>query len=110
MKTNNIIKNLREEKELSQLELAEKIESSQSAIAKWELGKTEPTTQYLIKLADFFKVSADYLIGRENDVTGNVEIKGELLSNTEHELIIIFRRLPEKEKYRALGIIQGLAS
>lgn len=38
----DIIKDLRESQELSQYELAKALQVSQSAIAKWELGKTEP--------------------------------------------------------------------
>jgi len=36
---------------------------SQSAIAKWELGKTEPTASAIIILAIFFNESTDYLLG-----------------------------------------------
>lgn len=36
---------------------------SQSAIAKWELGKTEPTASALITLSHFFNESVDYLLG-----------------------------------------------
>ncbi len=39
---------------------------SQSAIAKWELEKTEPTASAIIILADYFDVSTDYLLGRED--------------------------------------------
>ena len=57
------IKQLREEIGLSQMELAKKIDISQSAIARYELGKTEPKASDIIKLAEFFCVSADYLLG-----------------------------------------------
>ena len=36
---------------------------SQSAIAKWELGKTEPTATALITLSHYFEESVDYLLG-----------------------------------------------
>lgn len=39
---------------------------SQSAIAKWELGKTEPTASAIIMLAKFFDESTDYLLGLED--------------------------------------------
>lgn len=52
MKFAVILKELREEKELSQKQLAEKLGLSQSAIAKWELSKTESTASALfLKLA-----------------------------------------------------------
>lgn len=45
------------------MELAVATGISQSAIAKWELEKTEPTASALIVLAEFFGESADFLLG-----------------------------------------------
>ena len=63
----DIIKDLREAQELSQYELAKALQVSQSAIAKWELGKTEPTASALISISKFFKVSTDYLLELEDE-------------------------------------------
>lgn len=60
------LKKLRTEKHLSQKELAEKLEMSQQAIAKWENNQTTPNPEMLVRIADFFDVSADYLLGRIN--------------------------------------------
>lgn len=57
------IKQLRDEAGLSQMELSEKIGLSQSAIARYELNKTEPKASDIIRLSEFFGVSADYLLG-----------------------------------------------
>lgn len=57
---------LRHEKGLSQFELAKAINVSQKAIDFWEKGINEPKASYIISLAKFFKVSADYLLGLEN--------------------------------------------
>lgn len=57
------IKELRIERGLSQMQLAKLLDMSQSAVAKWELGKTEPTASAIISLANFFHESADYLLG-----------------------------------------------
>ena len=61
----DIIKALRKENNLSQKALAEKIGVSQKAIDYWERGINEPKASYIIKLADFFHVSADYLLRRD---------------------------------------------
>lgn len=45
------------------MELSVKTGISQSAIAKWELSKTEPTASALITLAKFFGETVDYLLG-----------------------------------------------
>lgn len=63
----DIIKDLRESQELSQYELAKALQVSQSAIAKWERGKTEPTASALISISKFFKVSTDYLLELEDE-------------------------------------------
>ena len=60
------IKELRLSKGLSQMQLAKRLNLSQSAIAKWELGKTEPTASAIILLAKFFGETADYLLGLED--------------------------------------------
>lgn len=60
------LKWLRDEKEENQQDLAELLKVSQSAIGKWERGENEPGIENLIKLADHYNVSIDYLVGRSN--------------------------------------------
>ena len=60
------LKELRTSKNLSQMQLAMKTGISQSAIAKWELGKTEPTASAIIVLAKFFNETTDYILGLED--------------------------------------------
>ncbi len=60
------IKELRLNNGLSQMQLAQKLNISQSAIAKWELGKTEPTASALILLSKFFRETTDYILGLED--------------------------------------------
>lgn len=45
------------------MRLAEETGLSQSAIAKWELGKTEPTASALIRLSEYFGETTDFLLG-----------------------------------------------
>ena len=63
MKFSERLKDLRKEYSLSQMDLSLKTGLSQSAIAKWELDKTEPTASALITLSKFFNESVDYLLG-----------------------------------------------
>ena len=60
------LKELRLSKNLSQMQLSQQIGLSQSAIAKWELGKTEPTASAIIILAKFFNETTDYILGLED--------------------------------------------
>ena len=59
----NRIKELRQEKNLSQQSLAKEINVSQKAIDFWEKGINEPKASYIIQLAKYFNVSTDYLLG-----------------------------------------------
>ncbi len=60
------LKELRQEKGLTQKQLANLIGNAQSAIVYWESNKQEPTISALKKLCKFFDVSADYLLGLED--------------------------------------------
>lgn len=60
------IKELREDSNLSQQKLANEIGVSQKAIDYWERGINEPKASYIIKLADYFNVSADFILGRKD--------------------------------------------
>lgn len=65
MKFSNRLKDLREEKGLSQMGLANATGLSQSSIARWELGKSEPNASALTTLSKFFGESVDYVLGLE---------------------------------------------
>lgn len=58
------LKELRKEQHLSQRSLADKLDISQQSITAWETGRSEPTSGALTKIANFFGVSADYLLGQ----------------------------------------------
>lgn len=58
------IKELRTERGLSQQALALNIGVSQKAVDYWERNVNEPKASYIVLLADFFCVTADYLLGR----------------------------------------------
>ena len=65
MNIGEIIKELRTERKLSQQAFADAIGVSQKAIDYWERGINEPKASYIVRIADFFEVSCDYLLGRE---------------------------------------------
>ena len=61
------IRELREKKRLTQPELAEKINIKRPSITAYESGNQLPPVDTLMKIADFFNVSLDFLTGRTND-------------------------------------------
>ncbi len=58
------LKELRKKKGISQLRLATELNTTQNTISRYETGEREPGINELIKIADYFNVSVDYLIGR----------------------------------------------
>jgi len=61
------IRNLREDNDKIQTELAEYLNIKQTTYSKYELGKINIPVEVLIKLADYYDVSIDYLVGRSKD-------------------------------------------
>ena len=105
------LKELREERNLSQMAVALAIKTSQRNISRWENGENEPTANFLIRLADFFGCSIDYLVGREDDF-GNISIvsNNAYFSLSEQELLIRFRKLPIDLQNRAGMYIERLTA
>jgi len=60
----NRVKELREEKALKQVELAQMLEISQGTLSNWERGVHDPDNETLGRLAQIFDCSVDYLLGR----------------------------------------------
>lgn len=61
------IRNLREDRDLRQKDLAAMLNVSQNTYSQYETGVIELTASTLIKLADFYDVSVDYLLDRKQD-------------------------------------------
>ena len=61
------LKHLRKEKGISQLKLALDLNMNQNTISRYENMEREADYETLIKFADYFGVSLDYLLGRSND-------------------------------------------
>ena len=87
------LKELREQRGLSQQMLANAIGEAQSTIGCWESGRGAPRYKTLLKLADYLDVSLDYLTGRSNQQKCLLE-----LSQQETALVMRYRQLTAGEK------------
>lgn len=101
------LKELRKEKNILQKDVAKELNIKNTTYSNWEVGVSEPDIQSLKKLADFFGVSIDYLVGRESE-DGLIVSEGQSLSGDEKELLDGFRRLNAAGKGRILGNLEGL--
>ena len=64
------IKYLRQSRALRQVQLADKLGVKKQSISNWENDNIRPSVEMLEKIADFFDVSTDYLLGREEKGKG----------------------------------------
>ncbi len=58
------IRDLREDRDLTQKQVAQLLGMSQTGYSKYETGENDIPTAVLIKLADFYETTTDYLLGR----------------------------------------------
>ena len=84
----NRIKDLREDMDLRQIDVANATGIDQKTLSNYETGKTNPDSVSLIKLSDFFHVSIDYLVGR---VDTNILSKQDI----SHEITAIQNKLED---------------
>lgn len=85
MKIGNRIKDLRNEKKITQKELADILFVSDKAVSSWEANRTEPSLELIVKLSELFDCSTSYLIYGEvskSDIETEIKIK---LSEDEYE-------------------------
>lgn len=89
------LKALREERQISQQKLAEKIKTNQQNIHRYEHGFYEPDIRTLKLLADYFETSIDYLVGN-TDIRHKIESVQPFDLNTDEAMLI--------EKYRRISL------
>lgn len=97
------LKYLRENKELTQEQLAEKLEMSKSAISMYERGKRVPDLETLELIADFFNVDLNFLTGNKNSADEyyfdleTKQIAQEIFENKELRMLFDATRNVSKE-------------
>ena len=102
------LKELRKEKKLLQKDVASAVNHSITCISDWERGKREPSIDDLIRLADFFGVSIDYLVGREEE-DGVVIVFGKEMTKDEKALFDKLRGLDSLNKELAYQYVDFLS-
>lgn len=99
------LKELRDEAGLSQGDIAEKFSVAQNTVSSWENGKRDPDTDTVKKIAAFFDVSIDYLLGvSDRKKAPSKEDAG--LSAEEAELLELFRSASPALQDAALRVLE----
>ena len=97
MKTQEILTRLRKENNLSQQRLAEGLGVGQATICQWESGASMPYYDMIIKLAQFYNVSADFLLGLSDEYGKSLTIYKNV-SDSESALLNMYGLLSGRQK------------
>ncbi|MCT6844187.1 MAG: helix-turn-helix domain-containing protein [Bombilactobacillus mellifer] len=104
MPTFERVKQLAEKKKISIVELEEKLGFSRNSLYSWKRNK--PSVEKLQKVADYFHVSTDYLLGRESQGRQNIDITP-AINNPAITLSFKGRIIPPEEVEMIRRIIEG---
>lgn len=107
MQIGSIIKKLRKQQKITQLELAKALNIADNTVSQYENGQRLPSDEIKIKLADYFGVSLDYLMGREEDFDGLNIVKKPLETKTEVQTI--YDSLTPRQQQRVLAYMYGFS-
>lgn len=70
------LKELRKERKISQQKLADHLDVARSTVAMWEVGPNQPDSEMLLRIADYFDVTVDYLLERPEETRSSENIPG----------------------------------
>lgn len=101
------LRELRLAKGLTQKDVATAIGVSPQSYGYYENQINKPDPDTLIKLADFFNCTIDYLVGRENDY-GVIENKNLNLTKLQSELLTSFNLLSIEDQNKVIGFVKAL--
>lgn len=102
------LKELRENVGLSQKAFADRLNISQSTVGMWESGKREPNYNTTERIADYFDVSVDYLLGRTDDKNQNPGETNIKFDEFSYAMYNESRELSEDDKQRLLTFARML--
>lgn len=104
MKLSARIKFLREQANMTQLELAQILHISNSTLSQYESGGRTPSDDVKIRIADQFSVSLDYLLGRTDEKEPPTPVTGDGRDEKDIRLANWFRSLPPDKKKAILTL------
>ena len=104
----NNIKKLRKKKDILQIKLAIDLGLTQETISSYETGKVTPSTDILIKMADYFHTNIDYILCRTNYDLPINELKPDNISENQFEILTKFKKLSNVDQARVDGYLNAL--
>lgn len=103
MENYNRLRDLREDKDMKQWQIAEILKMKQEQYQRYESGKRETPVHIMIKLADYYNVSLDYIAGRTNDKGG---LHCNYLDPEQKKLLKAWEQLSSRQKSIVMANIE----
>lgn len=99
----NRLREVRKELKISQGDASDYLNISRSAYSQYETGNRNPDWNTIARLADFFHISSDYLIGRTDDKKAVISGEFAILSEEQIKLLKLFQRFTAIQKAQFFG-------
>lgn len=108
------LKRLRQRNNISQDELAKKLNVKQYVISSWEIGRSEPNIEQIKLLSTYFNVPTDYLLGKDVIIISDEKefeivtnhFKQDINDDVINEIVKLLEELNEKNKTKIVKIIE----
>ena len=112
------LKKLRKRANLSQSDLAKQLNINQYNISYWEIGRSEPNIEQIIKLSEILNVPIDYLLGKNEILTSNDKdfqivinhFKQDIEDEMLNELISLYTSISNEKKKDLLQLVKSLTN
>lgn len=101
------LRKIREQRNINQLKVATDLDMTQESISKYETNRATPSANVLIKLANYFNCSVDYLLDRTENPKMNIE-KVSIQNEEIESLIFRFNKLSTENKNKLDGFLSAL--
>lgn len=105
------ILNIAKTRKVNNQQLCKILETNSNKIYDWKIGKSKPSAEDISKLADYFNVSADYLLGRDIPIKTKTDDSTEVLpsaaslSSSQKQLVELAESLTDEEIKKVLSYI-----
>lgn len=110
------ILNIAKTRKVNNQQLCKILETNSNKIYDWKIGKSKPSAEDISKLADYFNVSADYLLGRDVPIKTKTDDSTEALSSaasfssSQKQLVELTESLTDDEIKKVLSYIRFIVS
>lgn len=106
-----LIRDMREDHDLKQKTIAAYLNVSQQTYSNYEKGRREIPTWVVVALAQYYKVSTDYLLGADSSYLGNTNLKNPYLDNiTMHDVVYDIQKLKPQSRKELIRYLHYLKS